>query len=129
MCSGAILSDYQRVRVENVCSRLGLVSLSYLWRRDQAELFDEMIDSKVEAILIKVATLGLDEKHLGLSLSQVRDHLHKMVNIYLAKVEKILKGRLDPIPSPQTSVKIQIICGKVCLRCKGKTLQAIVNNL
>ena len=62
-----------------------LVSLSYLWRRDQAELFDEMIDAKVEAILIKVATLGLDEKHLGLSLSQVRDHLHKMVNIiYLA---------------------------------------------
>jgi uncharacterized protein (TIGR00290 family) len=85
VCSGAILSDYQRVRVENVCSRLGLVSLSYLWRRDQAELFDEMIDSKVEAILIKVATLGLDEKHLGLSLSQVRDHLHKMVIIiYLA---------------------------------------------
>ena len=41
--------------------------------------------SKVEAILIKVATLGLDEKHLGLSLSQVRDHLHKMVIIiYLA---------------------------------------------
>ena len=85
MCSGAILSDYQRVRVENVCSRLGLVSLSYLWRRDQAELFDEMIDSKVEAILIKVATLGLDGKHLGLSLSQVRDHLHKMVNIYPAQ--------------------------------------------
>ena len=85
VCSGAILSDYQRVRVENVCSRLGLVSLSYLWRRDQAELFDEMIDSKVEAILIKVATLGLDGKHLGLSLSQVRDHLHKMVNIYPAQ--------------------------------------------
>jgi hypothetical protein len=101
---------------------LGLVSLSYLWRQDQAELFDEMIDAKVEAILIKVATLGLDEKHLGLSLSQVRDHLHKMVNIYLAKVEKILKGRLDPIPSPPTSVKIQIICGKVCLSCKCKTL-------
>ena len=82
MCSGAILSDYQRVRVENVCSRLDLVNLSYLWRRDQAELFDEMIDAKVEAILIKVATLGLDEKHLGLSLSQVRDHLHKMVRIF-----------------------------------------------
>ena len=64
---------------------MGLVSLSYLWRRDQAELFDEMIDSKVEAILIKVATLGLDGKHLGLSLSQVRDHLHKMVNIYPAQ--------------------------------------------
>ena len=35
---GAILSDYQRIRVENVCSRLDLVSLAYLWRRDQDQL-------------------------------------------------------------------------------------------
>ena len=89
---------------------MGLVSLSYLWRRDQAELFDEMIDSKVEAILIKVATLGLDGKHLGLSLSQVRDHLHKMVNIYPAQgTIHILRhhifgifGIFEP-PSPPTS--------------------------
>ena len=37
----------------------------------------------------------------------------------LCKVEKILKGSLDSIPSP--SVKIQIMGGKVCLRCKGNT--------
>ena len=36
------------------------------------------------------------------------------------KVEKILKGRLDSIPSPSPSAKIQIMGGKVCLRCKGK---------
>ena len=65
------------------CSRLGLVSISYLWRRDQDELFDEMIDAKVEAILIKVAMLGLDNKHLGLSFRQVRDDLHKMVIIMI----------------------------------------------
>ena len=35
------------------------------------------------------------------------------------KVEKILKGILDLIPSPSPSVKIQILDGKVCLRCKG----------
>ena len=58
-----------------------MVSLGYLWRRDQSELLSEMIEAKVEAILVKVATLGLEEKHLGLSLSQVQDHLHKMVII------------------------------------------------
>jgi hypothetical protein len=36
------------------------------------------------------------------------------------KVEKILKGSLDSIPSPSLSVKIQIMGGKVCLRCKRK---------
>jgi len=45
------------------------------------------------------------------------------------KVEKILIGRLNSIKSPSPSVKIQIKGGKVCLRCKGKTLLGIVNKL
>ena len=45
----------------------------------------------------------------------------------MLKVEKILKGSLDSIPSP--SVKIQIMGRKVCLRCKGKTLLGIVKKL
>ena len=49
--------------------------------------------------------------------------------MYLGKVEKILKGSLDSIPPPSLSVKIQIMGGKVCVRCKGKTLQGIVNKL
>ena len=45
----------------------------------------------------------------------------------VVKVEKILKDSLDLIPSPSTSVKI--MGGKVCLRCKGKTLLGVVNKL
>ena len=45
------------------------------------------------------------------------------------KVEKVLKGSLDSIPSLSPSVKIQIMGGKVCLRCRGKTLLGIVNKL
>ena len=48
---------------------------------------------------------------------------------WLTKVENILKGSLDSIPSPSTSVKIQIMGGKVCLRCKSKTLLDIFNKL
>ena len=43
------------------------------------------------------------------------------------KVGKILKGSLDSIPSPSPSVKIQIMGGKVCWSCKGKTLLDVVN--
>ena len=38
----------------------------------------------------------------------------------VVKVEKILKGCLDSIPSPSPSAKIQIMGGKVCLRCTAK---------
>ena len=51
----------------------------------------------------------------------------KLSKCYVHKVEKILKGSLDSIPSP--SVKIQIMGGKVCLKCKGKTLLGVVNKL
>ena len=47
----------------------------------------------------------------------------------IAKVEKILKGSLDLIPSPTPSVKTQIMGRKVCLRCKGKTLLGVVNKI
>ncbi|XP_017871015.1 PREDICTED: uncharacterized protein LOC108619156 [Drosophila arizonae] len=80
---GAILSDYQRVRVENVCSRLNLISLAYLWRRDQTELLQEMIDCQVHAIIIKVAALGLvPDRHLGKSLREMQTHLLKMRDKY-----------------------------------------------
>ena len=45
------------------------------------------------------------------------------------KVEKILKSSLYLIPSPSNSVKIQIVGGKICLRCKGKILLGVVNKL
>ena len=48
---------------------------------------------------------------------------------FLLKVEKILKGSLDSIPSPTPSVKIEIMGGNVCLRFKGKTLLGVVNKL
>ena len=38
----------------------------------------------------------------------------------ILKVENILKDSLDSIPSPSPSMKIKIMGGKVCLRCKGK---------
>ncbi|KAK9240812.1 hypothetical protein V1525DRAFT_139615 [Lipomyces kononenkoae] len=84
---GAILSTYQRSRVENVCSRLGLTVLAYLWQRDQAALFDEMIQGGINAVVIKVAGAGLTaEQHLGKSLQQVRNQLFKLNQIYQSHI-------------------------------------------
>ena len=48
------------------------------------------------------------------------------IELLYFKVENILKGILDSIPSPSPSEKIQIMGGKVCLRCKGKTFLGIL---
>ena len=67
---GAILSTYQRSRVENVCARLNLHVLSYLWQYNEIELVQEMIDWQLEAIFIKISSMGLKtRKHLGKTLA------------------------------------------------------------
>ncbi|KAI9001096.1 hypothetical protein BD414DRAFT_452111 [Trametes punicea] len=79
---GAILSNYQRVRVEHVCRRLGLTPLCYLWQRDQEELLSEMVEAGMHAILIKVAGIGLTARHLGKSLAEMQDLLVKLNRMY-----------------------------------------------
>jgi diphthine-ammonia ligase len=51
---GAVLSDYQRLRVENVCRRLKLTSLAPLWRIPQPLLVRSMLEQGVDAIIVKV---------------------------------------------------------------------------
>lgn len=85
--SGAIASDYQRLRVENVCSRLGLISLAYLWRLDQSLLLQQMIETGIVAITVKVAAIGLDpSKHLGKEMSYLWPHLLKLKELYGSNV-------------------------------------------
>ncbi|EEC47813.1 predicted protein, partial [Phaeodactylum tricornutum CCAP 1055/1] len=81
--SGAILSTYQRTRVESVCSRLGLTSLSYLWRRaPQRELLARMIDDGIDAVLVKTAAPPglMPRKHLGKTLAELQSHFHTLHN-------------------------------------------------
>lgn len=79
---GAILSSYQRTRVEDVCSRLGLTSLAFLWQRDQAELMNEMCNSEMDARIVKVAAIGLDEKNLGMSLNEIHPTLIRLNQMF-----------------------------------------------
>lgn len=79
---GAILSHYQRTRVENVCGRLGLTSLAYLWQLNQTELMRSMCELGLDARLVKVAAIGLTEKHLGKLIQEMFPILIKLNQMY-----------------------------------------------
>ena len=77
MCCGAIISNYQRHRVENVCKRLDFTSLSYLWQRNRVHLLDYLISNDVTAVLVKVSGYGLNpRKHLNKTLAEMKMILH-----------------------------------------------------
>lgn len=62
------MNNYQK----SSCSRLGLISLCFLWRRPQEELLNEMIQAGMNCILIKTASMGLfPKKHLGKTLAEL----------------------------------------------------------
>jgi diphthine-ammonia ligase len=72
--SGAILSTYQRTRIESVCARLNLTPLGYLWRSGtQRELLECMLKDGIEAVLVKVASPPglMPRKHLNKTLGQL----------------------------------------------------------
>lgn len=85
---GAILSNYQRVRVEHVALRpdINLTPLTFLWQRSQSELFAEMLEAGLVSILIKVAGIGLDERDLGKTLRQMQTKLERLSSMYGAHV-------------------------------------------
>jgi diphthine-ammonia ligase len=80
--AGALWSDYQRLRVESAAARAGLVSIAYLWRRPQEALLDEMVASGLRAIIVKVAAVGLDRRHVGRDLASMRPLLKSLEQRY-----------------------------------------------
>lgn len=74
VCSGAILSTYQRTRIESVAARMGLTSLSYLWQypslpiASPCSLLEDMARVGLDVRIIKVASGGLDESFLWSNL-------------------------------------------------------------
>ena len=88
--SGAILSTYQRTRIESVCGRkkLDLCSLAYIWRMSpQQELLETMLKDGIEAVLVKVASPP------GL---MPRKHLNKTLGaLYYGGLFQKLKARFD----------------------------------
>jgi len=89
------------------CSRLGLISLAYLWQRDQKLLLQEMIQSGVHAVIIKVACLGLQPtKHLGKSLEEMYPNLCELVCVYC----------VISVPSFMHACMCVCVCVSMCVR-------------
>jgi ABC transporter with metal-binding/Fe-S-binding domain ATP-binding protein len=66
--SGAIASEYQRTRLDNMCEKLGLRSFTPLWHKNQGQLVNDQIEAGFEVIVTACNALGLDEKWLGRQL-------------------------------------------------------------
>ena len=63
--SGAIASEYQRTRIEQVCHNLKLKSFTPLWHKDPKLLLQDMIQAGFIIKIVGIFADGFDESWLG----------------------------------------------------------------
>lgn len=63
--SGALASNYQKTRVDNICKKLGLESLAPLWKIDTGQYWETLLKNNFIIMITSVASDGLNEKWLG----------------------------------------------------------------
>ena len=63
--SGALRSDFQKVKLENMAHRLGIHSFSPLWHQDPFEHLHGMIENGFKIMINSVSCEGLDGEWLG----------------------------------------------------------------
>ncbi|MEM0466295.1 MAG: TIGR00289 family protein [Candidatus Thermoplasmatota archaeon] len=68
--SGAIASEYQRVRIERICRELNVQFFAPLWHQDQETLLREMVAAGFSILIVGVFADGFDQFWLGQQLTE-----------------------------------------------------------
>ena len=66
LVSGAIMSNFQKTRLEKLATDMNIISYTPLWNVDQERELLEVILSRIEAQIISVSADGLDKRYLGM---------------------------------------------------------------
>ena len=63
--TGAILSKYQKERIDIICHKLGIKSITPLWKQNPLDIMKEVIDLEFKVIIVGVYAYGLGKNWLG----------------------------------------------------------------
>ena len=81
--TGAIQSEYQAGRIRKICAELDLQCLNPLWKKDQKELLEEIVEEGYKTIISGVFAYPLDRSWLGREIDrEMIDRLVKLQEKY-----------------------------------------------
>ena len=88
LVSGAIASNYQALRINNICKKLKIKSITPLWHIDPEKYWNDLLKNKFEIIISSVSSEGLEEEWLGEKINKETfkklKSLSKKFNFHLA---------------------------------------------
>src|SRR3989338_5747345 len=77
--SGALASNYQKERIDKICSELKIASIAPLWHIEPKKYLNELIKNNFKAIIVGIAADGLTKDFLG----------HEINESFIKKIEKL----------------------------------------
>jgi len=81
LISGALASNYQKSRIDKLCKKLNIKSISPLWKINPENYLKQLIKDKFEVIITGVAADGLNESFLGRKIDNKLIQDFKKLNI------------------------------------------------
>lgn len=63
--SGAVLSEYQKQRIDVICEELGIKSFAPIWHKNLESIWEEVLGQEFEVIVTGVAADGMGPEWLG----------------------------------------------------------------
>jgi ABC transporter with metal-binding/Fe-S-binding domain ATP-binding protein len=77
--TGALESVYQATRIQRICDKLNLSCLNPLWKNDQKQLLETLVERRFEVVISGIFAYPLDEKWLGKRLD--KQTIEKLVEL------------------------------------------------
>ena len=81
--SGALASNYQKERIDNICRDLKLSSLAPLWHINPEQYINDLIKNNFKVIIVGIAAEGLSKDFLGKEINSDFLKNIKKLNIHL----------------------------------------------
>lgn len=118
--TGALYSNYQKERIENICNELNLKCYSPLWHIDQEQELKEIVQAGFKVILSSIAADGLNTEFLGKVIdNEFIDKLTQIKGINIAGEGGEFESLV--LDAPNFTKKLDIIDAKIVMEneCTG----------
>ena len=109
--SGAIFSEYQKSRIDKICKELELKSITPIWKIKTDKLWNDMIETGFEIIIIAVAAGGLTQKWLGRKIN--KNELEKLLKLKISPIGEGGEFETLVLNCPMFSKKIELINSEI----------------
>lgn len=81
--SGALASNYQKLRIEDICNKLNVKCINPLWHKDELSYLKKLVDNNFKIIITGVFAYPLNQFWLGREInSQFIEEINKLNKKY-----------------------------------------------